>query len=160
MEKDYRADEVRGCKEHKGRTTSTERIWGKQPSSGQTGCLNQDQLLEGKEQSPVLPPLCTDHTPTTGGTSSILPWALASQSSAESQMPGRNWKLLVKEAQCGRHGKSLNLDLSLEPATPHSILTSQSPPAPPLKCPSLSFSILTQSHLNHILPWQQVPAQE
>lgn len=28
----------------------------------------------------------------------------------------QNWELLVKEAQCGRHGKSLNLGPSLEPA--------------------------------------------
>lgn len=122
-------------------------LWGRLQLS------HQDHLLEGKEQSPVLPPLCTNRTPTTGGTSSFLPWALPSQSSAESQMPGRNWELLVKEAQwkCGRHGKPLNTGLSLEPATPHSILTLWSPPDPPLKCPSPFFSILTQPHLNPIL---------
>lgn len=107
---------------------------------------HQNHLLEGKEQSPVLPPLCTDHTPTTGGTSSILPWALPSQSPAESQMPSRNWELLVKVEL---KGKSVNLGLSLEAGAPHSTLTSWSPPAPPLKCPSTSFSILTQPHLDH-----------
>lgn len=64
MEKDYRADKVRGGKEHKGRTTSTGRIWGKQPSSGQTGMLWLSQpgsTFEGERTKPCV--VSTLHRP-------------------------------------------------------------------------------------------------
>lgn len=57
-----------------------------------------------------------------------------------------NWELLVKVAQCRRHAESLNLVLRLELGVSHSSLTSQSPPAPPLKSPGTSSLSPIQPH--------------
>ena len=71
-------------------------------------------------------------------------------------MPGRNWELLVKVAQCGGHAKSLHLALSMELATSYSSLTPQSPPAPPSKSTTTSFSSFIQPHHTRSHTWSWI----